>query len=110
MPSEARVCASITKRVDALGVAIVAPSLETSRELEFCTCTVTEPKYTSEYLRNAPDSRRTSPSQAARSNPGTVSGSPVCVCGASLEKSGDLSSSSARTALLVLTFRYAGAG
>ena len=70
MPSDARVCASITMRVEALGVAIMVPSLETSRELEFCTCSVTEPKYTSEYLRNAPDSRRISPSHAARSNPG----------------------------------------
>src|SRR5437667_393732 len=33
----------------------------------------------------------------------------MCVCGDSLEKSGDLSSSSARTAVFVLTFRNAGA-
>ena len=102
-------CASITRRVEALGVAIIAPSLDTNRELEFCTCSVTEAKYTSEYLRKVPDKRRISPSHAARSNPGTISASPVCVCGVSLEKSGDLSSSSARTAVLVFTLRYAGA-
>src|SRR5712671_4106927 len=46
---------------------------------------------------------------AVRSKACGLRASPACFCGASLEKSGDLSSSSARTAVLVLTLRYAGA-
>ena len=65
---------------------------------------MTVAKYTSGYFRNTPESLLISPSHAARSNAAAGCTSPMCVCGFSLEKSGDLSSSSARTAVLVRTF------
>src|SRR5207244_6962534 len=65
-------------------------------------------KYTSGYFRNAPDNLLISPSHAARSNGPAVGASSMCVCGFSFEKSGDLSSSSARTAVFVRTFNSVG--
>src|SRR5580693_10053296 len=61
------------------------------------------------YLRKTADRRRISPCQEERSKAGGGVTLPRCVSGVSLEKSGDLSSSSARTAVFVLTFRNAGA-
>src|ERR1700676_1677506 len=66
-------------------------------------------EYTFGYFGNAHDRRRISPPQAERSKAGGGVTLPRCVSGVSLEKSGDLSSSSARTAVFVLTFRNAGA-
>src|SRR5438309_2079074 len=57
-------------------------------------------KYTSGYLRQVAERRLISLSHEARSK-GAAVASPICVSGFSLEKSGDLSSSSARTAVLV---------
>src|SRR5271165_4009762 len=109
IPSLARVCASITRRVEALGETMALPSLVTMRELESCTCITTSAKYTSGYLRNSAERRLISSDHAAWSKGGGGLALPMCVVGDSLEKSGDLSSSSARTALLVRTFKSAGA-
>ena len=69
---------------------------------------MTVAKYTPGYFRNVPESLLISPSHAARSNGAAGSASPMCVWGFSFEKSGDLSSSSARTAVFVRTLSSEG--